>query len=179
MPFKTLSASLSVAPQLTAGDVAEAARAGFRAIIDNRPDGEEPGQPTAAEIRDLAASHGMSFAHVPTLGGAVADEHVMQMAQTLARLDGPALAYCRTGMRSATLWALTQGAINNGGDRSGTNSNYANGVNLRGLGSDATLVLINGRRLAGTGSKGDFVDVSTIPTAAVERVDILLDGASA
>ena len=45
MPFKTLSASLSVAPQLTAGDVAEAARAGFRAIIDNRPDGEEPGQP--------------------------------------------------------------------------------------------------------------------------------------
>ena len=108
MPFKTLSASLSVAPQLTAGDVAEAARAGFRAIIDNRPDGEEPGQPTAAEIRDLAASHGMSFAHVPTLGGAVADEHVMQMAQTLARLDGPSLAYSRTGMRSATLWALTQ-----------------------------------------------------------------------
>ncbi|WP_313553215.1 TonB-dependent receptor, partial [Brevundimonas sp.] len=75
--------------------------------------------------------------------------------------------------------SANEGAINNGGDRSGTNSNYANGVNLRGLGSDATLVLINGRRLAGTGSKGDFVDVSTIPTAAVERVDILLDGASA
>ena len=75
--------------------------------------------------------------------------------------------------------SANEGAINNGGDRSGTNSNYANGVNLRGLGSDATLVLINGRRLAGTGSKGDFVDISTIPTAAVERVDILLDGASA
>ena len=72
-----------------------------------------------------------------------------------------------------------EGALGNGGDRSGTNSTYANGVNLRGLGSDATLVLINGRRLAGTGAKGDFVDVSTIPTAAVERVDILLDGASA
>lgn len=75
--------------------------------------------------------------------------------------------------------SANEGAINNGGDRSGTNSNYSNGVNLRGLGSDATLVLINGRRLAGTGSKGDFVDVSTIPTAAVERVDVLLDGASA
>ncbi len=72
-----------------------------------------------------------------------------------------------------------EGALNNGGDRSGTNANYANGVNLRGLGSDATLVLINGRRLAGTGAKGDFVDVSTIPTAAVQRVDVLLDGASA
>jgi outer membrane receptor protein involved in Fe transport len=67
----------------------------------------------------------------------------------------------------------------NGGDRSGTNSNYANGVNLRGLGSDATLVLVNGRRLAGTGAKGDFTDVSTIPTAAIKQVDVLLDGASA
>ena len=72
-----------------------------------------------------------------------------------------------------------EAAVGNGGDRTGTNSNYANGVNLRGLGSDATLVLINGRRIAGTGSKGDFADVSSIPTAAVERIDVLLDGASA
>lgn len=69
--------------------------------------------------------------------------------------------------------------LSNGGDRSGTNANYSNGVNLRGLGSDATLVLVNGRRIAGTGSKGDFADVSSIPTAAVERIDVLLDGASA
>jgi outer membrane receptor protein involved in Fe transport len=72
-----------------------------------------------------------------------------------------------------------EAAIGNGGDRTGTNANYANGVNLRGLGSDATLVLVNGRRIAGTGSKGDFADVSSIPTAAVERIDVLLDGASA
>ena len=72
-----------------------------------------------------------------------------------------------------------EGALNNGADRSGTNSTFANGVNLRGLGSDATLVLINGRRLAGTGAKGDFADVSSIPTAAIARVDVLLDGASA
>lgn len=72
-----------------------------------------------------------------------------------------------------------EGAIGNGGDRTGTNASYANGVNLRGLGSDATLVLVNGRRIAGAGSKGDFADVSSIPTAAVERIDVLLDGASA
>ena len=66
-----------------------------------------------------------------------------------------------------------EAAIGNGGDRTGSNANYANGVNLRGLGSDATLVLVNGRRIAGTGSKGDFADVSSIPTAAVERIDIL------
>jgi outer membrane receptor for ferrienterochelin and colicin len=64
-------------------------------------------------------------------------------------------------------------------DGLGTNSAAATGVNLRGLGADATLVLVNGRRMAGTGSKGGFTDVSALPTAAVERVDVLLDGASA
>lgn len=60
-----------------------------------------------------------------------------------------------------------------------TNAGLATGVNLRGLGTDATLVLVNGRRMGGTGTKGDFADVSAIPTAAVDRVDVLLDGASA
>lgn len=66
-----------------------------------------------------------------------------------------------------------------GSDRTGVNSQAANGVNLRGLGADATLVLVDGRRLAGTGLRGDFADVSSIPTAAIARVDVLLDGASA
>ena len=52
-------------------------------------------------------------------------------------------------------------------------------VNLRGLGADATLTLVNGRRLAGAGSMGELADISTLPSAAVERVDVLLDGASA
>jgi sulfide:quinone oxidoreductase len=108
MPFKALTPFLSVSPQLSEADVAQAARDGFRAIIDNRPDGEDPGQPTAEDMRALAASQGMGFAHVPTVGGAVADEHAAQMADALSRLEGPVLAYCRTGMRSTTLWALTQ-----------------------------------------------------------------------
>lgn len=72
-----------------------------------------------------------------------------------------------------------EAAIGAGADRNGSNATYASGVNLRGLGSDATLVLINGRRLAGSGSKGDFADISTIPASAVSRIDVLLDGASA
>lgn len=64
-------------------------------------------------------------------------------------------------------------------DLGGSNTTLSTGVNLRGLGPDATLVLVNGRRLAGTGSRGEFTDVSALPSAAVERVDILLDGASA
>ncbi|BBD02267.1 hypothetical protein YGS_C2P0280 [Sphingobium sp. YG1] len=64
-------------------------------------------------------------------------------------------------------------------DSSASNSTLATGVNLRGLGADATLVLVNGRRLAGSGSMGAFADISGIPTGAVERVEILHDGASA
>ncbi|WP_374346567.1 TonB-dependent receptor [Phenylobacterium sp.] len=62
-----------------------------------------------------------------------------------------------------------------------TTQNYsrATTVNLRALGPDATLVMVNGRRMAGTGGKGDLSDISSIPAAAVERVDVLLDGASA
>lgn len=64
-------------------------------------------------------------------------------------------------------------------DRSGSNTVMSTGVNLRGLGVASTLVLVNGRRLAGTGYRGEFADVSALPSAAVERVDVLLDGASA
>lgn len=64
-------------------------------------------------------------------------------------------------------------------DTTGTNAYFSSGVNLRGLGADATLVLIDGRRLAGTGSNGDFTDLSTVPTAVVDHIDVLLDGASA
>lgn len=66
-----------------------------------------------------------------------------------------------------------------GGDGLSRNITYGSALNLRGLGNNATLVLLNGRRVAGSGSFADFVDVSMIPTTAVERVEILLDGASA
>ena len=73
----------------------------------------------------------------------------------------------------------TPDVMTTGADGTSANTARATGVNLRGLGPDATLVLVNGRRMAGTGGKGDFADVSAIPTAAVERIDVLLDGASA
>ena len=66
-----------------------------------------------------------------------------------------------------------------GTDGRNTNDLAATGINLRGLGAGATLVLVNGRRMGGTGSKADFADVSAVPTAAVDRIDVLLDGASA
>jgi iron complex outermembrane recepter protein len=64
-------------------------------------------------------------------------------------------------------------------DPNGSNLNGGGGVNLRGLGFDATLVLIDGRRLAKGGAGGTFSDIANLPLAAVERVEILTDGASA
>ncbi|MBA4001087.1 TonB-dependent receptor [Brevundimonas sp.] len=77
---------------------------------------------------------------------------------------------------AGTSTPLTQAT---GADVGTSNNVYATGVNLRGLGPSATLVLVNGRRLAGTGSRAEFADISALPSAAVERVDVLLDGASA
>ena len=73
----------------------------------------------------------------------------------------------------------TPDAVSTGFDTTSQNYARATGVNLRALGPDATLVLVNGRRMAGTGGRGDFADVSAIPAAAVARVEVLLDGASA
>lgn len=66
-----------------------------------------------------------------------------------------------------------------GGDGGGLNYSLAPAANLRGLGSDATLTLFDGRRVAGSGGRGDFTDLSAIPSLAVDRVEILTDGASA
>lgn len=66
-----------------------------------------------------------------------------------------------------------------GSDPASTNSSFSTAINLRGLGADATLVLINGRRMAGAGLMGDFADVSMIPLSAVSRIEVLTDGASA
>ena len=78
---------------------------------------------------------------------------------------------------SANVNGLTDGAsINVGGDQRGFSS-----ANLRGIGTSSTLVLLNGRRMANFASPGDDsgVDLNNIPAAALERVEVLLDGASA
>jgi len=105
----------------------------------------------------------------------------------LVQLDRGAIDRSGYGTVSEAIEALPQNFSGTGtptsaltaADTTGTNTFLSSGVNLRGLGNAATLVLINGRRLAGTGYNGDFADLSTVPTAAVDHVDVLLDGASA
>ena len=109
MTFKRLSASFSASPQLSAADVASAAEAGFRTIIDNRPDAEEAGQPSAADMEAIAQRHGLAFAHIPvTTAGAIDESDIARMRATLAQSPGPVLGYCRSGTRAAMMWALSQ-----------------------------------------------------------------------
>ncbi|WP_068875139.1 MULTISPECIES: TonB-dependent receptor [unclassified Phenylobacterium] len=72
-----------------------------------------------------------------------------------------------------------QESFGTGADRLSRNGSFGSALNLRGLGNNATLVLMNGHRIAGSGTFADFVDISSIPAAAVDRVEVLLDGASA
>lgn len=103
-----LQPDLSVAAQISVEDIPALAAAGFRSLICNRPDAEEPGQPPLAALRAAAKEHGMAFEHVPVSGGAFPPASVADFARALDSLPGPVLAYCRTGTRCCVLWALTQ-----------------------------------------------------------------------
>ncbi len=111
MSIMKLTPNFAASAQLTEADVIKVAAGGFRTIIDNRPDGEDAGQPTAADMAVLAARHGMAFEHIPVVPGAIADADVAKMADALGRASGPVLGYCRTGMRAATLWALSEAGM--------------------------------------------------------------------
>lgn len=101
-----LTPTYAVAPQLTAEDFPAVAAEGFKSIIDNRPDGEQPGQLPAAEAERLAAANGLQFRHLPLVTPIVLEDATSDATQKLIdSLPGPILAYCRSGTRSAMAWA--------------------------------------------------------------------------
>ncbi len=108
MAFKKLTSDFVVSAQITESDIIEAAKNGFAAIIGNRPDNEDAGQPSAAVIAALAYKHGLKFAHIPVTAGAMHDADIKDMAAALEAADGPVLAYCRSGTRATLMWALAQ-----------------------------------------------------------------------
>ncbi|KVL45913.1 NAD(FAD)-dependent dehydrogenase [Burkholderia territorii] len=108
MTIRPLTDLLSVSPQIAATDLPALHAAGIRTIVCNRPDGEGADQPNVAEIRAAAAPHGIAVHYLPVDTGKVTDEQARQFDALVASLAGPVLAYCRSGTRSATLWALSQ-----------------------------------------------------------------------
>ena len=106
--FRQLTEDVSVSPQITTEQVREAAALGFRTIVNNRPDGEEPGQPSSAEIEAAAREAGMDYHAIPISGGQFDAGSVAQMSHVLENADEPVLAFCRSGTRSTLLWSLAR-----------------------------------------------------------------------
>ena len=104
MTITRLSENYAIAAQILPGDIVRIAAEGFVAIICNRPDDEEPGQPTAAEIAAACEKAGLSFHHLPVSGMPVAGALIEEQRSLIAVNVGPVLAYCRSGKRSQFIW---------------------------------------------------------------------------
>ncbi|WP_299654906.1 bifunctional protein tyrosine phosphatase family protein/NAD(P)/FAD-dependent oxidoreductase [uncultured Jannaschia sp.] len=108
MDVNKITDRLSVGPQIKTTDIPELKSKGFRSIMVNRPDGEGGDQPTFDEIRAAAQKHGLEARYVPVETGKVQESDVAAFGAALEDLPGPVYAHCRSGTRSATLWALSQ-----------------------------------------------------------------------
>jgi len=107
-PLAELAPGLSATGRLDRGDIEALAAAGVRTIINNRPDGEDPGQLPAAEASRLAAALGIAYHHIPVTAASLSRADVDAFAQVLASAPQPIVVHCRSGTRSTLLWSLTR-----------------------------------------------------------------------
>ena len=106
--FRKVTDDLSVAGQLQPEDLQAVTASGFKTVICNRPDNEEaPGQPSIEMMQAEAESLGLVFLALP-FGGLPTTEIAHQQGALIDAADKPVLAYCRSGTRSITAWALSQ-----------------------------------------------------------------------
>ena len=123
MKIVKLTDTVAVSAQITAEDVVAIAAAGFKVLINNRPDGEESNQPTSAEIGAAAQAAGLEYHHMPVTAQSFPGPDFDAMSDLLDDPSRPVLAYCRTGTRCANLWvagceeAVREQAITDAGQR--------------------------------------------------------------
>lgn len=103
-----LDEDVAIAAQPRPEDLAGIAAAGFRGVINNRPDGEDVGQPSSAAMAAEARRLGLSYWHIPIRTGEATPDDARQFAEAVRSACGPVLAYCRSGNRSRQLWQLAQ-----------------------------------------------------------------------
>ncbi len=108
LDVKRINDHVSVAPQIRPEDVPGLKALGFTAIVNNRPDGEAPDQPSSATMKAAAEAAGLTYAYIPLGRDGVSPEMVEDTIAALEGSAGPVLCYCRSGTRSTTLWALSQ-----------------------------------------------------------------------
>lgn len=107
--LQPIAQDVYAAPQLTPEAMAAAAEAGFKAVINNRPDMEGgPDQPTSAAIEAAAQAAGLAYAYLPVSGGYQSPEEIARCAELLKSLPRPLLMFCRSGARSTKLFMQAQ-----------------------------------------------------------------------
>jgi sulfide:quinone oxidoreductase len=106
MQARKLTETYTVAPQILASDVPVIAAEGYRSIMCNRPDGEQPDQPAYAEIAAAAQAAGLVVRHVPVVSGQITPADVEAFRRAIAELPAPVFAYCRSGARCTNLWTM-------------------------------------------------------------------------
>ncbi|MDO8860788.1 TIGR01244 family sulfur transferase [Haliea sp. E1-2-M8] len=110
MNIVKITPDIAVSEQILPEDVAAIAAAGYKVLINNRPDGEAPGQPSSAAFAAAAAQHGVSYVYYPVTGLDFPGSDLEQLSAAFAAAKGPALAFCRSGTRSINLWLATRSA---------------------------------------------------------------------
>ena len=108
MDIRNITPVYSVSSQLMPGDLNQVVEQGFKSILINRPDGEGTNQPDHQEMETAARAAGLSVQYLPVISGQVEDADVDIFRTAISILPSPILAYCASGTRSATLWALFQ-----------------------------------------------------------------------
>ena len=108
MELTKLSPQVSVRSQVLPEEVAQLAKAGFKGIINNRPDNESPNQPDSSELQAEAERHGLFYQHVPIVPGQATEKDVKAFAAAVRAACGPVVAFCRTGNRSTQLFNAAQ-----------------------------------------------------------------------
>ena len=108
MEYREISDNYAVSGQILPEDIAAVKAAGFKSIICNRPDDEQPGQPSADSVKQAAEAAGLEFRYIPVISGQITEQNVADQAAALDDLDGPVFAYCRSGARCTNLYALIQ-----------------------------------------------------------------------
>jgi uncharacterized protein (TIGR01244 family) len=105
--MRELDDKVLVSGQIRPDEVAALRTQGMTLIVNNRPDGEEPGQPLGAEIEEAAAAAGIDYRSVPIIRG-IGPADADAMRDAISSSPGKVLAFCRSGTRSALAWALAR-----------------------------------------------------------------------
>jgi len=106
MDIRRITGDISVSPQILPGDIPAIAAAGFRSVLCNRPDDEEPGQPDYAAVAEAARDAGLEVRSVPIPLGPTPTATIRDFARALDEMERPVLAYCRSGTRCTMLWSM-------------------------------------------------------------------------